>query len=157
MNMPSGSMVAMNTAQGGPVVNQQAARQQQDQEAERRLNTYIFDYLCRSHHYELARSFSQHCPINMQNGKPKSNGVDDSMDGDSKEDVKRPDNLPYPNIPPHSSQNAFLYDWWCQFWDIFGAARNRGGNSVSPPNTEQYLHHNMVSTSAVARHHGINY
>jgi hypothetical protein len=157
MNVPGGSMVTMNnTAQGGPVgsapmINQAAARQQQDQESERRLNTYIFDYLCKNHHYDLARSFSQHCPINRANGKPKANGVDDSMDADSKEDAKRPIDLPYPNIPHHPSENAFLYDWWCQFWDIFGAARNRGG----APNTETYLHHNMVSASVVAIYRGI--
>jgi hypothetical protein len=141
MNVPGGGMVAMNTA---AAINQTANRQQADQEQERRLNTYIFDYLCNKNLYDLARNFSLQCPINPAGSKPRHqgvNGADDSMDTDSKEDVKRPTDLPYPNIPHHPSENAFLYDWWVQFWDIFGAARRAG---TPNPNTESYLHHNMV-------------
>lgn len=162
MNVPGGSMVTMNNnnnVQGGPVggsapmINQAAARQQVDQAAEKRLNTYIFDYLCRSHHYELARAFSEHCPILIRpGGKSRATGTDDSMDTDIKEDPKRPDNLPYPEIAAHHSDNAFLLDWWCQFWDIFGAARGRGNQT----NTEQYLHHNMVSTFIVAKDQSVD-
>ncbi|QDS70968.1 hypothetical protein FKW77_007290 [Venturia effusa] len=151
MNAPGGSMVTMNnnTAQGGPVsatmINQVSARQRADEQAERRLNTYIFDYLCRSHHYDLARAFSESLPIQTLAGKPRANGVDDSMDTEIKDDQpKRPDGLPYPDIPVHASENAFLYDWWCQFWDIFGAARQKTPGQA--PITEQYLHHNMNQT-----------
>lgn len=159
MNAPGGSMVTMNnnTAQGGPVgsatmINQVSARQRADELAERRLNTYIFDYLCRSHHYELARAFSENLPILQKAGKPRTNGVDDSMDTDIKEDPKRPDGLTYPDIPMHSSEHAFLLDWWVQFWDIYGVARNK--QAVPAPTTEQYLQQHMVSALVVAMHCG---
>ncbi|KAE9968223.1 hypothetical protein BLS_005970 [Venturia inaequalis] len=151
MNAPGGSMVTMNNnpAQGGPVgsatmINQVSARQRADQLAEQRLNTYIYDYLCRSHHYELARAFSENLPILKAVGKPRTNGADDSMDTDIKEDPKRPDGLPYPDIANHASEHAFLYDWWVQFWDIFGAARNKQGGQQHT--AEQYLQQHMNQT-----------
>lgn len=160
MNAPGGSMVTMNNnpAQGGPVgsatmINQVSARQRADELSERRLNTYIFDYLCRSHHYDLARMFSESLPILKTAGKPRTNGVDDSMDTDIKEDPKRPDGLPYPDIPAHASEHAFLYDWWCQFWDIYGVARNK--HTGPAPATEQYLQQTMVSTLIVAIQYGM--
>jgi hypothetical protein len=151
MNAPGGGMVTMNTATGGPVgaapmVNNVAARQQQTLDDQARLNTYIYDYLCKSQHYELARLFIAKCQIKTTTSKPspgRMNGVDDPMDTDPK-DEKRPDDLPYPDIPPHPSDNAFLYDWWCQFWDIFGAARRRG-NGLNGSSSESYLQHNQVS------------
>jgi hypothetical protein len=152
MNAPGG-MVTMNTSTGGPVgapmVNNVAARQQQSAQDQERLNTYIYDYLCKCEHYDIARQFLEKCQVKTTNTKPSpsgQNGLDD-MDTDSKGGHKRPPNLPYPEIPPHHSENAFLYDWWCQFWDIFGAARRpRNPNTGNGTNSESYLTHNMVST-----------
>ncbi|KAF2430138.1 hypothetical protein EJ08DRAFT_661108 [Tothia fuscella] len=139
-------MVTMNAGGGGPVgapmVNNVAntTRQQQSQEDQQRLNTYIYDYLCRNGHFDLARSFIQKCPIRS---KPR-NG-DEDMDIDSKDfDSKRPEDLPYPDVPAHRSEQAFLYDWWCQFWDIYGAAKNK--NHPKGTTAESYLNHNMAQT-----------
>ena len=134
---------------GGPVMNQAGSRQQMmGKEDQKRLNTYIYDYMLKNEQFDLARAFYKQFPINQHAGPPKSspgkrelNGVDD-MDTDSK-DSKRPADLPEPNIPPQADGSCFLYDWWCQFWDIFGARNNRS----SPPNTADYLNHNMVCLS----------
>ncbi|KAF2401958.1 hypothetical protein EJ06DRAFT_555570 [Trichodelitschia bisporula] len=153
MNAPGANMV-MNSV-GGPVggpmpinqANQGASRSSSDQEIQRRLNTYIYDYMCRNHHYELARQFLQCCPILEK--KHEANGVDDSMDTDSKDEVKRPTDLPFPDIPSYSVENCFLLDWWNQFWDIFATRQQGNMNSLSGI----YLTHNIVSSKQRAIQH----
>jgi hypothetical protein len=149
MNVPGGNMVTMNAGGGGPVgapmVNNVAntARQQQSLEDQQRLNTYIYDYICKNGHYDLARQFINKNQIKVSPGKPQ-NGHDE-MDTDSKDDFsKRPDDLPWPEIAAHPSDQAFLYDWWCQFWDIFGASRTSRSQVPKGTTAESYLQHNTV-------------
>jgi len=152
MNVP-GSVGMIGTVGGamGPaqIMNQDAMRQQSDEEQKIRLNTYIYDYLLKMEKFDLARSFQKTCQINTKQSTSPSrgavNGVDDGMDADSKDAMmKRPADLPIPEVPSYSDKgNCFLYDWWCQFWDVYGARRQARGNSI----TVEYINHNLVRNS----------
>ncbi|KAJ9657753.1 hypothetical protein H2201_008066 [Coniosporium apollinis] len=133
MNPQHMNMAGMNAA-GGPVggapmmANGPAGLTPHDNRL--LLNTYIYDYFLRNHHYEIARVIlTSDLPLNTKEESPSRrdvNGVGDGMDGDSKDDIqKRPDDLPSAAIPPNSSENSFLFDWWGQFWDVFSAHRNK--------------------------------
>lgn len=134
---PGGGTPMMNN--GGPRGEPNSNRTQ--------LNTYIYDYFLKNHHYELARAVSRELPISAtpqaktSPGGRDVNGVDESMDMDSKEDgPKRPSDLPVPTILDHT-EGSFLFDWWCQFWDIWSAHRRK----VPPAATaSQYLAHAQV-------------
>lgn len=89
------------------------------------LNTYIYDYLLRNELWDLARLWVKTMTVVAMPTNGESKG-------------KRPVDLPEPNIPPHCSDTSFLYDWWCQFWDVFSATR--GGNSIAA----HYLKHTIV-------------
>ncbi|EPS43172.1 hypothetical protein H072_2835 [Dactylellina haptotyla CBS 200.50] len=115
------------------------------------LNTYIYDYFIRHDMYDSARAILQEAEVQTEPGtsvrraSPSRrsqkhdpdgnliNGIDDSMDGDRKDDgegSERGADLPLPKVPQDSSGGSFLYDWWSLFWDIFGA---RTGKAVSGP------------------------
>ncbi|KAF2677587.1 hypothetical protein K458DRAFT_395859 [Lentithecium fluviatile CBS 122367] len=136
-------MAAMNAPQGPvdgtPIMgNGQRRPQPNMMEPRDQLNTYIFDYFVRNQHHRLARMMIE-CDLKMSLNPPQKsspsgrnvNGVD-AMDQDSKDD------LPTPKIPPaQATDNSFLLDWWVQFWDIWGAAKN---HPVKPVAT-QYIQH----------------
>lgn len=109
------------------------------------LNTYIYDYLLKSQEWKLARSFCSKMSVNVEGPIPKmspsQNGVD-PMDTDSKDSLnERPDDLPSPRVPDALSPDiCFLLDWWCQFWDIYSAARSKGKSSPA----HQYLAHSRA-------------
>lgn len=145
-------MMAMN-AGGGPVggtpnANNASGQQMGGLENSRKLlNTYIYDYFLKNGNFNLARQIWKELPINStpstKSSPGRANGVDDSMDTDSKDDVmKRPDDLPIPAIPGDPTDNAFLSDWWCQFWDIYSA--HRGKKHAGP--ALQYVQHTRVSS-----------
>ncbi|KAK6539552.1 hypothetical protein TWF694_009765 [Orbilia ellipsospora] len=115
------------------------------------LNTYIYDYFIRHDMYDSARAILQEAEVStepntsVRRASPSRrsqkhdpdgnliNGIDDSMDGDRKDDgegSERGADLPLPKVPQDSSGGSFLYDWWSLFWDIFGA---RTGKAVSGP------------------------
>ncbi|KAI0121030.1 SOM1 protein [Xylariales sp. AK1849] len=159
------SMANMN-AMGGPVggghmpmgmnngAMAQAVQQmppQQQQQFRTILNTYIYDYLLKEGLYDTARSFlSTDQPLNVHKDSPGRrrdengnllNGVgDDPMDTDSKDEFeKRPSDLPSPNVPQGSgSESGFLYEWFCLFWDMLHAQRNKPGGN---PQVGQYINH----------------
>ena len=138
---PQNAMVGMQGgAVGAPLGNRAGGNNEI-------LNTYIYDHLCRLKLWDLARSFYQSCPINIDKTKKEANG-DDGMDQDSKDGVPRPEDLPIAQLPPHYSENSFLFDWWSQFWDVFGAARGKN----SSPMSQQFLNHNMVSSLLYSDH-----
>ncbi|KAI1079745.1 hypothetical protein F5B20DRAFT_590252 [Whalleya microplaca] len=145
---------------GGPVGggamsmmnNTLAAQQIQGQGNNRtNLNTYIYDYFLRENMFDCARAMlNSEQTLNVikdspgrrrgENGNVLGNGVsDDPMDTDSKDDLdsKRPDDLPLPNVPS-GSDNCFLYEWFCLFWDMLSAQRNKAGVS---PQVSQYVNH----------------
>ncbi|KAI0407569.1 hypothetical protein F4802DRAFT_605413 [Xylaria palmicola] len=112
------------------------------------LNTYIYDYFLREGMYDCARAMLNSDqalnvhkgPRRDENGNAVGNGIgDDPMDTDSKDDLdsKRPSDLPAPNVP-NGSDNCFLYEWFCLFWDMLSAQRHKGGVI---PNVSQYVAH----------------
>jgi hypothetical protein len=112
------------------------------------LNTYIYDYFLREGMYDCARAMlNSEQLLNVHKNSPRrdenSNGVgDDPMDTDSKDDLdsKRPSDLPAPNVP-NGSDSCFLYEWFCLFWDILSAQRNKGGVSAQ---VSTYVSHTQV-------------
>jgi hypothetical protein len=160
MNGP-GNMVTMNPATGGPVGapqmmmpgQQQAAQQQPPppgQDPLIQLNTYIYDHLLKYQHFDLARNFISVCQINRKDGKgnAQQNGLD-PMDTDSKDSIKRPDDLPDPATPPHPSAESFLLEWWGMFWDVFGSAHKKAGTSYMAQ--EYYMHTVVCPPVLIAR------
>ncbi|KAK7544942.1 uncharacterized protein J3D65DRAFT_44490 [Phyllosticta citribraziliensis] len=156
MNQPP-NMVTMNS-QGGPVggtplmnnggtplANNGGARGPSDPQT--LLNTYIYDYFLKNHHWDLARQVKNELHPNTKPvtgpkpspGRRDVNGVDDAMDTDSKDDLhKCPDDLPQAAVPSDATENSFLFDWWSQFWDIFNAQRQRQPGTKT---SFQYLQH----------------
>ncbi|KAF2139938.1 uncharacterized protein K452DRAFT_58352 [Aplosporella prunicola CBS 121167] len=139
-------MASMNTT-GGPVGGTPLMNSggQRGNDPQTMLNTYIYDYFLKNHHWALARQIKSELMVNTTNqakpspGRRDVNGVDDSMDTDSKDDLdKRPDDLPLAAVPGDMAENSFLFDWWSQFWDIFNAQRQR---SKPGPQQLQYLAH----------------
>lgn len=157
MNM-QGNVGMISTVGGAigsaQVMNQDAIRQQTDEDTKIRLNTYIYDYLLKMEKFDLARSFHKTCQIKVKQsnspGRGAINGVDDAMDADTKDALmKKPADLPIPEVPFYSEKgNCFLYDWWCQFWDVYGARTNR--QRVTPV-TMEYLNHNLVRNFSDSR------
>ena len=155
MNQPQMNMAGMAAA-GGPVggmapqINNATRRNAEATETTRMLNTYIYDYLLKNGHTDLARTWvNADIPMNLNPptktspGRANVNGVDDAMDTDSKDDIrhKRPDDLPVPQCPSPDGPNSFLHDWWCQFWDVYNAHREKR----TTPAATAYLTHNLVS------------
>lgn len=108
------------------------------------LNTYIYDYFLKYEMYDCAQAILREGEVNTNGsrrtspsrrpqkhdaeGNVVSNGIEDGMDANNAsvsskreegEDSK-PD-FPLPSVPKDCPQGCFLYDWWCLFWDIFGA------------------------------------
>lgn len=125
------------------------------------LNTYIYDYFLREGMYDCARAMlKSEQTLNVikdspgrrrdENGNILNNGVgDDPMDTDSKDDIdtKRPTDLPPPNVP-QGADNCFLYEWFCLFWDMLMAQRNKPG--ISPP-VNAYVQHTQVRSLVKCR------
>lgn len=113
-----------------------AGRSSTHSDLKRRLDTYIYDYFLKNGHHEHARALYHDASIELNtNPHPKSspgrrrdgemNGMDDSMDADSKDDLhKIPDDLPKPDVPDNA-QGGFLYDWFGLFLDIYSASHNK--------------------------------
>ncbi|KAF2493984.1 hypothetical protein BU16DRAFT_540518 [Lophium mytilinum] len=145
-------MVGMNTA-GGPVGGTPTMNNRRNlpmDDANKQLNTYIYEYLLKNSHYQTARLFKEEAPVKLksgQKGNPNGralNGVD-ALDTDSKANglQGRPDDLELPDVPENQlTDNSFLLDWWYQFWELFGAARGRGGT----PSAHNYLNHTRAAT-----------
>lgn len=149
---------------GGPtpmMANTLAAQQVQGRGDNRTvLNTYIYDYFLREGMYDCARAMlKSEQTLNVikespgrrhdENGNVLGNGVgDDPMDTDSKDgiDAKRPSDLPPPNMPATGADSCFLYEWFCLFWDMLMAQRNKPGIS---PQVSQYVNHTQVGAPVV--------
>lgn len=163
-NVNMAALNAMGGAVGGavPMMNNgvpgnQRALPVDDSQQRARLNTYIYEYFICNEMYDCARALiNSEQPVNLlkgspnqqrdANGNPVDGGGSDDMD-DSKEgiDMKRPDDLPAPNLPRESSESCFLFEWWSLFWDMFNAQR---GKSESQ-NAQRYANYTQVSRVAV--------
>ncbi|KAH8808081.1 SOM1 protein [Xylogone sp. PMI_703] len=146
MGAPVAAGIPMaNNGQAGAAVRQQMPTNDQRS----LLNTYIYEYFLRNEMYDCARSLLQtdqtmNVPKDSpgrrrdENGNPVGNGTG-GEDGDNKDDIdmKRPDDLPAPNLPKECPESCFLYEWWCLFWDMFNAQRGKGEGR----NVLQYVAH----------------
>ncbi len=144
-----GGMMMMNN--GSPAVN---AGMNSSDPMRMSLNTYIYDYLLKNGHYEIARSITRDDKFEFQHGHKSSPGRrkdgemngdgGDGMDMDQKDDV--PDELPRPRGWEGSQGNGFLFEWFSIFSDLFAAHRGGGKqNGVVNPAAAQYLMHEKVS------------
>lgn len=143
-------MAGMNATAGGfmPMMNgtngatPRTGSEQEENELEARLNTYIYDFFLKSENYDCARAIlNSHVPMEPPVRRREDiNGADDAMHVDSKDDPdsKRPDDLP--TVMP-VSENSFLLDWFSCFWDFYFARKN---NAKASQNAMSYLHHTQV-------------
>jgi hypothetical protein len=118
----NGPGLALTSAAGGPV-GAPPGNGQQAVDNKMELNTYIYDHLLRTNQFDLARDFKQQNPCRTK-AKGKPNGVSDM---DSKENPRRPDDLPDADVLPFLGDSSFLSDWWTMFWDLFVSARSKAG------------------------------
>ncbi|KAH0543006.1 hypothetical protein FGG08_002614 [Glutinoglossum americanum] len=137
--------------------------------ASTQLNTYIYDYFLKNGLYSCAKSLlnsnvalktvsdgsNQRTSPNMrrdEHGNVLGNGVDENaMDAsDTKDGVnaKRPDDLPDAKVPQDCPSNSFLFDWWCVFWEMFGAQQRRG-NRNGEGTAMAYMQHTQVFLSHI--------
>ncbi|KFY94499.1 hypothetical protein V498_03866, partial [Pseudogymnoascus sp. VKM F-4517 (FW-2822)] len=136
---------AMGGAVGGgavPMMNNgvpanQRALPVDDSQQRARLNTYIYEYFICNEMYDCARALiNSEQPVNLLKGSPNQQrdangnpvdgvGSDDMEDSKEGVDMKRPDDLPAPNLPRESSESCFLFEWWSLFWDMFNAQRGK--------------------------------
>jgi hypothetical protein len=93
------------------------------------LNTYIYDYFVRNGYHKAAKSMIEsEVPLNLK-GKPSPSSR--NVNGINAPDGEGGDRLPEPALPATQAvDNSFLMDWWCQFWDVFSAQRNKGGGTA---------------------------
>lgn len=151
MGVPgAGPMPMMNNIPGAPPNN--AARIPLDNQQRTVLNTYIYEYFIRFDMFDCARALvNGNHAVNLikdssirrrdENGN-MGNGTDDPMDTDNKEDMdgKLPDDLPLPNVPKLSDGTSFLHGWFCLFWDMYLAQRQKPTNGI----VNQYVSHTQV-------------
>lgn len=133
----------MNNVTNG--ATSRASSDQEENDFEARLNTYIYDFFVRSENYECARCLlrSRVAMEPQVRLREDMNGNDDSMHADSKDDIdsKRPDDLP---AGPFNSDNSnFLLDWFSCFWDFYFA---RSKNPKASQQAMQYLQHTQVGS-----------
>lgn len=114
-----------------------------------KLHTYIYDYFLKTGEFGLARAL--HDTLEIQHSmQPKQSPDQKGVNGVNDSDKKgRPDDLPLPEVPGTNLDSPFLFDWWCQFWDLFGAQRGKGNAA-----TKQYL--NNVQVRILQNAPGVN-
>jgi len=114
------------------------------------LNKYIYDYFLRSQMWDCARALlnvDNSVGTKVDSGKNgsvlRTSVTDDVMDTDGKEDCdqKSSEVLPPAAIANSvASDSAFLYEWFCLFWDMFHAQRHKNGHG----SIHQYVSHTQV-------------
>jgi hypothetical protein len=151
MNMGGPVGPPMNMMNNGPLAPQPGPPNalQSPDSSRNLLNTYIYEYFIRHNMFNAARAVYEADPqINVLKDSPgkMGNGLGDAMDTDSKDDVKRPDDLPAPNVPTPVPESSFLYEWFCLFWDMFNSHKGKG----STGQVTQYVHHTQVCAAPPA-------
>lgn len=120
----------------------------------KRFNTYIYDYFIKFDQIECAKALVSHQlpmsldpPVKTSPGRRRDgevNGIDpDSMDTDSKDDYKYPEDMPRPHVPPQCPQSAFIFEWWSLFNDMFTASRKKDNNTP----VGAYINQSQVRTT----------
>lgn len=123
------------------------------------LNTWVFDYLLKHRHYDIARSVVNDKSYEMRTENKSSpgrrkdgdmNGDGDIMDMNIKDDV--PDDLPRPQGWDGDQSSGFLLEWFSIFYDLLQAHRVQAGGKINGANmatnpAATYLFHERVSCS----------
>ena len=128
-NPVGGSMSMMNNLPNGAMGRQGVEQDGQDYDA--RLNTWIYSYLMDQEQYDVARSLKNSTlaffpPI--VNSEEEMNGVnEDSKSGVG--DNKKPPDLPIMKVGIDNDGASMLSGWFAVFWDIFAAHRKGPGAS----------------------------
>ncbi|KAL1304543.1 hypothetical protein AAFC00_003523 [Neodothiora populina] len=123
-NAPGGQAMSMNSA-GTP------GNAPTEKDIRTKFHTFIYDYFVKTNRFELARGIMNTMEIESdspQKPSPNRKEVNGINDADSKEDIKRPDDLPAARVPS-PTDSPFIYDWFCQFWDLYEAQRGKGSPS----------------------------
>lgn len=111
------------------------------------LSTFIYDYFLKKGKVELANAMLGHADLSVQT-RPRQkkspgsgvNGVDE-MDMEHKDEIlKKIETMPEAAIQDQLPRQSFLEDWWCVFWDIWSAGKNRRAS----PAAAQYMQQNLA-------------
>lgn len=137
MNGAGGGMPMMNNSANGATPRQGPEEEEPDYEI--RLNTYIYDYFLKNHHFECAKAMlNGHVNGDMPLktfSKRDVNGAG-NMHVDSKDDLdsKLPDDLPLAGVPTDPQGASFLLEWFGLFWDVYFAHQRK-----APPASAQAM------------------
>lgn len=124
------------------------------------LNTFIFDYLLKHGHYDIARSVVRDDKFEIRTEQKSSPGrrkdgdmngdAGDGMDNVMKDDA--PEDLPRPNNWDGTQSSGFLLEWFGLFHDLLQAHRMtsskpqmNGAAGMNMTAASTYLQHEKVS------------
>lgn len=120
------------------------------------LNTFIFDYLLKHGHYDIARSVVKDERFEIRTEPKSSPGrrKDGDMNGDAGDGMDNtkddaPDDLPRPGNWDGTQSSGFLLEWFGLFHDLLQAHRmsNKGLNGANGMNmsaASTYIQHEKV-------------
>lgn len=130
-------MPMMNNGANGATPRQGPEEEEPDYEL--RLNTYIYDYFLKNHHFECAKAMlnghhNGDMPLKTFSKRDANGGG--SMHIDSKDDLdsKLPDDLPLAVVPTDPQGASFLLEWFGLFWDVYFAHQKK-----APPASAQAM------------------
>ncbi|KAL8662261.1 MAG: hypothetical protein Q9202_004866 [Teloschistes flavicans] len=140
-------MAAVNGAGGGmPMMNSGAngatprpGNEEDPQNYELHLNTYIYDYFLKNNRYDCAKAMLNDGMAVTTVNKHRSDDVNGNMHSDSKDDrdSKIPEELPLPDVPTESQGASFLLEWFGLFWDVFFAHQRK--TTLASADAMQYV------------------
>lgn len=140
----------MMMANGSPANN--TGVNSSSEATKRHLNTYIYEYLAKMGHHDLARALLKDVQFEI-NTLPKQspnrrkdadiNGdTGDNMDADDSDNV--PDDLPRTISWNQATGSGFLFEWFSTFFDLFNAHQGRGKSMNTAAGA--YLNNHQVSS-----------
>jgi len=149
---PVGGGMMMMMANGSPANN--TAVGSSTEATKRHLNTYIYEYLAKMGHHDLARALvkDSQFEINILTKQSPNRRKDGDMNGDAGENMDTddsdnvPDDLPRTISWNQATGSGFLFEWFSTFFDLFNAHQGRGKSMNTAVGT--YLNHHQVSSSS---------
>lgn len=107
----------------------------EEDEPDYRLNTYIYDYFVKYHHFECAKAMlNGELPLNTIPKRDVNGAGNMHVDSKDELDSKLPDDLPLPGVPTDPQGASFLLEWFGLFWDVFHAHQRK-----APPASAQAM------------------
>lgn len=147
VNGAGGGMPMMNSGANGATPRPE--NEEEHNNYERILNTYIYDYFVKNHHFDCAKAMLNNGMPVATADKHRGDDVNGNMHSDTKDDrdSKIPEDLPLAAVPSDSQGACFLFDWFGLFWDVFFASQKK-----APPasaDAMQYVARTQVRLSRV--------